>query len=100
MKPSEILTRAADLIEPPGAWGKGQGTRNPEGCHCVLSAITAADTSGFMSKAWSDAIDFLEQVIGPGACAYKWNDAPERTQAEVVAATRAAAELAKQQEVA
>jgi hypothetical protein len=59
---SEILSAAADLIEPEGAWTKGQFARDKEGfysaasgrkavCWCALGAIkrTAPDTEAAMA---------------------------------------------------
>jgi hypothetical protein len=101
---SEILSAAADLIEPEGAWTKGQFSRDKEGfysatsgrkavCWCALGAIkrTAPDTEAAMA-----ARDCLKSITSSVSVA-DWNDAPERTQAEVVAKLREAAERAREQ---
>jgi hypothetical protein len=94
---ADIYRRAADLIEPEGAWTKGSYARDEHGkqvffrdsnavCFCAIGALTRIDplhscnsTQGFEG--------FLDVPSLAG-----WNDAPERTQAEVVAAFRAAAD--------
>ncbi|RYG90143.1 MAG: hypothetical protein EON59_00755 [Alphaproteobacteria bacterium] len=104
---AEVLDAAADLIEPEGAWTKGAFARDISGkdtslfgyrgkavCWCLLGATQEAagdDDDGV-------ADHFFAQFLGAAAqdglaC---WNDAPERTQAEVVAKLREAAELARQ----
>lgn len=101
LKASEVLELAAELIEPEGCWtqhvlakskrrvypnGQSTGWRRAR-CFCVSGAIGKVDD-------WaSEAIHFLQRSLGNGAVA--WNDAPGRTQAEAVAALRAAAALAE-----
>ena len=104
LKPSEVLAKAADLIEPEGAWtqnayarGKSGRPVDPENkryavCWCAVGAISRIAAAG--SAPWWTARRPLERVIGQ-SCLPDWNDTPGRTQAEVVAAFRAAAELAK-----
>lgn len=122
MLPSEILTRAADLIAPEGKWAQGwyaffedvSGKRREcdiseeyalAVCWCAVGAINCAGSLG--SSIIDDAKDALISVINDQSFKIfrdeviaHWNDAPERTQSEVVSALRAAAELAKQQESA
>lgn len=93
MRPSEVLAKAADLIEPEGAWG--QGGRNPktpggECADCVMTAI-------WHFSGGSEAERFLRQAIGHPApfSVFDWNDEPERSQAEVVKALRDAADRAR-----
>lgn len=104
---SEILFAAADLIEPEGKWTQGCSARNAEGnsasatrpdavCWCAVGAIWCAAES-HTSKLADAATDELEQVLGGLIAVGKWNDAPERTQAEVVAKLREAAEKAREQ---
>jgi hypothetical protein len=91
--PSEALAKAADLIEPEGAWRQGPSLR--DGAQCAVNALAAATRQG---QSWGAMIDFAYQAIGldAGSMALsEWNDAPGRTQAEVVAALRQAAELAR-----
>lgn len=107
MQASEILSKAADLIEPEGAWMQGgysNGVTVVSGsCWCAAGAVYAAH-GNWRDPVARDAVRVLytalnlpyddedDDVIGA------WNDAPERTQAEVVSALRQAAHLAKEQE--
>ena len=90
---SQVLNRAADLIETEG-WCQGKLT-NPKRKHtqyCVMGAIgQACDDLELKSRLPSRRAikDYL--AIESLVC---WNDAPDRTQAEVVAALRAAAKEA------
>jgi len=112
---AEVLTRAADLIEPEGAWTQGDTARDADGkplpnstepaavCWCVLGAIgkTVGGANRPMFSAARKALravlpEDIEQIDEDLPDEANWNDAPERTQAEVVAALRAAAEKARQ----
>lgn len=95
----EILRAAADLIEPEGAWTQGRLNifRNGQPvCWCAMGAIIHA--SGGCGR---DAVSLIEADLPrspstePLRPIAKWNDAPERTQAEVVAKLREAADLAE-----
>jgi hypothetical protein len=108
---AEILNKAADLIEKPGAWiqdafsrdehgfaeqGNGRWAAHPV-CFCALGAIAQAAGMPDPEWAWAtDAAKALESFVTEHRfCSVTdWNDAPERTQAEVVAALREAAKLA------
>lgn len=110
MEVADILNAAADLIEPEGAWTQGYFAADELGgkwqdeettmygavCWCALGAV--ADVTGQDPWATWDAtpagaaMDAIKQVIGGPVV--QWNDAPERTQAEVVAALREAAKKA------
>lgn len=101
---ADILDAAADLIEPEGAWTQGAFARhrsgNPIGplesnaaCWCASGAIQRADSRRRFSPAWEDFNDYAVSLGFLHMAAF--NDAPERTQAEVVAALRAAAEKAR-----
>ena len=116
MKSSEILITARALINTPERWVKG---RKP-GCWCAGDAIIVAtyyarenhnkpgrafqprldiDTGGQrIEDACNAALKALKCAIGNGHEIVSWNDAPERTHAEVMAAfDRAiAAEQAKE----
>jgi hypothetical protein len=94
---SEILNAAADLLEKPGAWTQQDYAFDPDGvavdarnerasCFCALGAIRHA--GGYPDDV-NPAASVLGQFVGDLVC--DWNDAPGRTQAEVVAALRAAA---------
>lgn len=97
---AEVLDRAADLIEPAGAWMQNALSKydiagNPT-CMCVIGAVLNVPGASF------EAVDFLDKLLPPTKVAdkrpaAKWNDAPERTQAEVVAKLREAAALAREQ---
>lgn len=103
MNVSEILNKAADLIEPEGAWTQGHFARRADGaktgwteedasCFCVSGAIKRVAPASW--EAWNKFDAYCRQR--GFAHMATWNDAPERTQAEVVAALRAAAEKAAQ----
>lgn len=101
--PSEVLARAADLIEPEGTWtqrgdfaytadGRGRWGSDPDAvCFCAAGATQRVTVDRPVA---ANPLAYLERVIGNSNIA-EWNDAPNRTQAEVVAALRAASELAK-----
>lgn len=113
--PSEILSKAADLVEPEGAWTKfvaaGSEPATDEEdidgvevnewspnatCWCAAGSIwrvTPRLPEASVVSVRSRALDYLRDVVGGPIP--DWNDATERTQAEVVAGLRAAAELAK-----
>lgn len=106
MSPDEILTKAADLLEKPGAWTQGSaildrygrptGWSDPRACcFCAFGAIRRASGDPEITKC--EALDFADRfAAGLGFSGIiDFNDAPERTQAEVVAKLREAAELAK-----
>lgn len=102
---SEILFAAAELIEPEGAWTQGTVARNALGedvegdapdavCFCLIGAIGKATDHHY--DAAKPVYELLETLVGDGWIDL-WNDAPERTQAEVVAKLREAAEKAREQ---
>lgn len=97
---SEVLSKAADLLEPEGAFTKGAYARDifnadvdedaPDAvCWCAIGALWLTSPTG---KTTQEARRYLLEVTGQGITA--WNDAPERTQAEVVAALREASKRA------
>ena len=99
----KVLNAAADLLEKPGAWTQGAYGRLPSGrealnvredavCRCVIGAIFTVlpPESGCLQDVEKGAaVQTMNEFLGIRA--YHWNDAPERTQAEVVAALREAA---------
>jgi hypothetical protein len=87
----EVLRAAAGLIEPEGAWVDGWSGNNKT-CFCAVSAIRSA--SGHRGIIADPAIDALRDSLGV-RFVVGWNDVPGRTQAEVVAALRKAADLAE-----
>lgn len=105
----EILNAAADLLERPGAWTQGDYARDDVGlgigefseieiekggfepaCFCMIGAVNRARGSDLDASLWGALRRPIWDVLGEQNIA-DWNDAPGRTQAEVVAALRAAA---------
>ena len=112
----DVLRQAADLLEPEGAWTQGAFSRNADGsvdfggeegepdgvavspvCWCALGAIahvtksdpTRASVFTRLGPLWP-AINGLQSVVGQEID--EWNDEPERSQADVVAKLREAAQ--------
>lgn len=108
LKPSEILAKAADLIEPEGAWTQGALARtandnvigplcDPAVCWCANGSLLRSGASDFVFQ--TAEYRFMQAATGVGeGFISDWNDAPDRTQAEVVAALRRAADLARESE--
>ncbi|MGI4744926.1 MAG: DUF6197 family protein [Janthinobacterium lividum] len=99
---AEVLDAAADLLTSEGAWTQGAQARRADGkqvmadgpnavCWCLIGATEAADPEYF----GTDADRVLYHLLGVDIV--EWNDAPGRTQAEVVAKLREAATLAREQ---
>ena len=88
-----VLLRAADLIEQRGLC---KGMQQDElGRLCIAGAVLLASDC-YIGSAHNEAgllaVDRFLRHIGSDDCGpAPWNNAPERTQAEVVAALRAAA---------
>lgn len=99
MNVADILDRAADLIEPEGAWIQGFFS-NRCGGHCMAGAILeVADLTDISTLRVA-----VEAVLPapPEERAERitwWNDEPGRTQAEVVAKLREAAAKARLQAI-
>ena len=106
--PADILNAAADLLEKPGAWTQGTEARDQDGrslvwgtderakCWCVVGALEWASGRGRAATERAKALYAQSTGIMMeclGAAIPDWNDAPDRTQAEVVAALRKAATL-------
>jgi hypothetical protein len=104
---ADVLDRAADLIEPEGAWTQGDIARTAQGqatrpespdavCWCAMGALMKVD-GGYPYK----AIEAVEAIIRkprglPPLRRLAWfNDNKRRTQAEVVAKIREAAAVAR-----
>lgn len=98
----EILTAARAKV----AQGWVQGAYARGGCYCVSGAITEAVTGSpdLWPKSWADraspwcvARELLSRAIGANSVddIVSFNDAPGRTQAEVVAAFDKAIEMAR-----
>lgn len=108
--PSQVLDAAADLIKPEGAWTTCGYARTARGalvgpleeaavCWCAKGAISRAAGEHHTHRAqrlWVTAAKSIVRTHDDGVLA-QWNDAPERTQAEVVQALRDAAELARKE---
>jgi hypothetical protein len=112
---SEVLRKAADLIEPEGAWIQEQDAVDVDGMEvmpiapeaCQWCALGAIGRYGAPSTLLIDgALAALIRAIGygddvvvpwPNRLVADWNDAESRTQDEVVAALRKAADLAEQE---
>ena len=116
------LRRAADKIEPEGAWTQGAPARNAKGevvqfaspeatCWCLTGAIAVTSTHKWTHwddpEKWGLFIDhnhsaILEVTTVALKLLRQWslagyNDTPGRTQSEVVAALRAGADLAEKE---
>ena len=88
----QVLRTARERLARPGGWIQGDFERN--GGFCVAGAC-GMELRTRSTKATSDAISRLEELIGRDWIDL-WNDAPGRTQAEVVALVdRAISEIDK-----
>jgi hypothetical protein len=99
------LRAAADVLERDG-WTQGTYSRT-DGCHCVAGAVYAAiccpdpcEASDAEYHRVDEALTGLARFLGRSTLAVEgvaiaWNDDPERTAAEVIAALRAAADAAE-----
>lgn len=113
MKPSEILSAAAEKLEPFGAWTTGataragspllgnlrRVVRSTDGdatCWCLIGAVEAIGGMG-KPEVWGDhgAVDYLRIVTGMSVSG--WNDARGRTKAQVISALRQAAKFAEEE---
>ncbi len=86
---ADVLNGAADLLERDG-WCQKRGRIGPK--RDVATAVVDAAVESW--RAANQAFPWLREVIGQDGVTI-WQDAPGRTQAEVVAALRAAAERAR-----
>lgn len=103
---ADVLDAAADLIEPEGAWGQGAFARGSQGqpigpfspyatCFCLRGALVRV---GAINARAENSPATLALGFNSSSRLVSWNDAPGRTQSEVVAALRAAATSARQGE--
>ena len=99
----DVLREARELIAKPGGWTQGVFARTSEGkacpwqastasCFCALGAVERASAAGNRWHTRNQATDILRsEGIGNIAESISlWNDAPHRTQADVIAAFDAA----------
>lgn len=96
MLPSDILFKAANLIEPEGRWVQGNFAQEG-GRYCAAGAIFFAAPLGDDRRQGDAASALFCKVIRRKNIGH-WNDVPSRTQAEVIAALRQAALLARETE--
>lgn len=102
MTPLEILIAAREWLTQPDRWTKGASWKNAIGghcknrkevyCTCVYGAISLMTEELELIE---NATHFLEKAVET-EFANEWNDAPERTHAEVLVAFDRAIELAKE----
>lgn len=107
-KPSEILIGARELLASPAQWVKGYYAFNKSRdmrevgdddatCFCMIGALakSAGSFTGVGGYEQSDhpEIDYLAKVVGEHVPNY--NDHPERTHDEVIAAFDKAIQLAQ-----
>jgi len=109
---ADVLDAAADLLTPEGAWVQGKMGRTAKGhtvrvaadidaavCYCAAGALWKAAGGEAGGRLVFKAFGVMSnQGRTPGIGT--WNDAPGRTQSEVVAALREAATSARQGEKA
>lgn len=95
MKASEILIKARELIEQPDRWAKGSMVGK---CMCSGSAVDEAGRRFWRAR--NNAMSILRRSIGVVSLTdlIAWNDAPERTHPEVLAAFDSAITLAQKEE--
>ena len=104
---AEVLERAADILNSKGAWAQGRYAvaDTGKGCAslderavrwCAIGAMGKASGEGVGGEFSTQAREFANMVAFGGSIA-NFNDAPERTQEEVVAKLREAAALAREQ---
>jgi len=102
---ADVLDRAADLIEPEGAWTQHVFARDGDRrtywqdskatCRCIRGAVWFV--AGSQRLDVENALEAVLPASGPGLSALVvYNDAPERTQPEVVAKLREAAAVARE----
>ena len=86
-----VLIKARALIADPAKWGKGKrgclGDRPLDTC-CAAEAIEEVEPPSPRRRAAYYALERAAGLVRPpmGSAIVEWNDAPERTHAEVLAA--------------
>jgi hypothetical protein len=84
MRTSEVLRQARALIDTPAKWHQGGGMP-ADGPYCVAMACCKAA----QDIAYDGPQTVIARTLGlpdPTGSLFDWNDAPERTHAEVLAA--------------
>ena len=97
MTPAEVLRAARKLIERPENWVKGYFIDHIPGCRrfCATGAIRQVSNWSY-TQADTDARDYLARAADTEYIV-AWNDQPNRTHVEVLAAFDAAIALANQE---
>ena len=96
MNAEAVLRNARTTLEKPEAWTRGVMARfdnglecNPKSefavCFCPLGAIARTDTYGITKGVAIQRIEKVLGISGSGSIA-SWNDEPDRTHDEVLAA--------------
>lgn len=103
---ARVLDKAADLIEPEGAWTQGEYARDAQGiavrvpnkaaCFCLYGALNSAAGSALDGPVPREITDLLMKLLPRRLVPWAWNDERGRTQAEVVAKLREAAAKARE----
>jgi len=95
---ADVLERAAALIEPEGSWTQGDNALDArrEPTEPQMSDATCWCLEGALQRFGGRHLAYqaVRRVIGESNL-WGWNDDPQRTQAEVVAALRKAAAIAR-----
>lgn len=103
-KASDILEKAAEIVG--AGWTQGSFSSKERSCFCVRGALSVAARARNLTLGHPPSEMLLCEVIlgtrpknypAAGSSLVTWNDAPDRTQAEVVAKLREAAALAQDQ---
>jgi hypothetical protein len=101
----DLLVAARETLAAPGAWTQGEGARDQSGsvvgskepvavCWCSIGAIHRGDDGGGFCG--YDARLLVKEAAGGVSSLAEWNDAPGRTQAEVLNVFDRAIALAKE----
>lgn len=105
MKHSEVLHRAVEIFSQPGTWTQNAYARDQNGsdqvlpedenavCWCSLGILHKLSNTACALEI-PIAANFLRKSVGTTNL-FAWNDAPWRTQDEIVSAFRAAERIAK-----
>lgn len=84
MDAKEILAEARRMIEGPGRWTQGSYWRDRDGpSYCLRGAVMVAGAASRESGEMDRALSILHSAAGCESI-IRWNDAPGRTQAEVL----------------